>query len=290
MTETSIATASVRVSEIRKHPGSLTKLISSIKQDGLHQPITVWSDGTLISGFRRLRSHLVMGRDTIPAVFVSTIEEAAKRLRLDLEDDTCAVPMKWSEVCTLWHLLRTLDTPACAKRLDEARRRGVELRRLTQAGQRPPGRRKRPSEDYALTVISEPFGISVQTARRVEVVWQTANGVIDAPERRTKAREIMQAIDSGESIWSGHQKLMDLTPRQRVRKKKPETAPAAAAAKQLQAWEKSLPLLEGVVAGLVELGPPNPDLTWNQVGPVHTRLAAVRRTLEQQIKKMKEIA
>lgn len=290
MTETHVRTELVRVSEIRKQAGSLSKLVRSIEKDGLHHPITVWSDGTLISGLRRLRAHMVMGRDTIPAVFVHTIEEAAKRMRLDLEDDTCALPMRWSEVCTLWHLLRTLDAPACAKRMDEARRRGVELRRLTQAGQRPPGRRKRPSEDYALTVISEPYGISVQTARRVEVVWQTANGVIDAPDRRDRARAIMKDIDTGESIWSGHQKLMELTPRQRTPKKKPETTTPAAAAKQLQAWEKALPLLEGVVAGMVELGPPNPELTWNQVGPVHTRLAAVRRTLEQQIKKMKELA
>jgi ParB family chromosome partitioning protein len=287
--EVLIRCESVRMHPVRAKAGSLSALLKSIQTEGLHRPITVWSDGSLISGFRRLTAHYTLGRETIPAVFVHTIEDAAKRLLGDIQDDTCAKQMAWSEVCALWHLLRTLDAPNAAKRADEARRRGVNLRRQTQAGLRPPGRGARSSEDYALTVICEPFGISVQTARRVEVVWQTANGHTDADETlRRKAQQIMHDIDTGESIWSGHQKLMGLAPRVRDRKKKPDLTPPAEAAKQLQAWEKSLPMLEGLIVGLVELGPPNPELTWEQVGPVHARLSAVRRTLEQKIKQMKE--
>jgi hypothetical protein len=47
--------------------------------------------------------------------------------------------------------------------------------------------------------------------------------------------------------------------------------------------------MEGLVAGLVELGPPNAELTWEQVGPVHARLSAIRRDLEKMIKQMKEL-
>jgi ParB family chromosome partitioning protein len=287
--EVLIRCESVRMHPVRAKAGSLSALLKSIQTEGLHRPITVWSDGSLISGFRRLTAHYTLGRETIPAVFVHTVEDAAKRLLGDIQDDTCAKQMAWSEVCSLWHLMRTLDAPNAAKRADEARRRGVELRRQTQAGLRTPGRGARSSEDYVLTVLCEPFGISVQTARRVEVVWETANGYTDADETlRRKAQQIMHDIDTGESIWSGHQKLMGLAPRVRDRKKKPDLTPPAEAAKQLQAWEKSLPMLEGLIVGLVELGPPNPELTWEQVGPVHARLSAVRRTLEQKIKQMKE--
>jgi len=291
MEEVLIRCESVRTHPVRAKVGSLSPLVKSIQTEGLHRPITVWSDGSLISGSRRLTAHYALGRESVPAVFVHTIEDAAKRLIGDIEDETCAKKMSWSEVCTLWHLLRTLDAPAAAKRADDARRRGVELRKQTQAGLRPPGRKSRNSEDYALGVICEPFGISVQTARRVEIIWQTANGHIQIdPQRRAQAKQIMADVDTGESIWSGHQKLMGLAPRVRDRKKKPDTTPPAEAARQLTAWEKSLPILEGLIVGLVELGPPNPELAWEQVGPVHARLSAVRRTLEQKIKQMKEVS
>lgn len=287
-TERTIRTESVRIPHLRDSYGSCMALGASIRDDGLHRPVTLWKDGTLISGGRRLFAHLLIEKPGIQAVFVDNIEDGAKRMLGDNEDDQLALPWKWSEVCRLWEMLRRLDAPAAAKRADAARRRGVELRKQTQTGKRKPGRSHNRSDDYVLGVICEPFGISAATARRIEVVYHTGYGTVDAPdEKRELAREVMRAIDESGNVWANYQRLTGA--RHTVTRPRPaEVVEAAPAARQLTAWAKSLPQMEGLLAGLTELGPPNTDLTWEQVGPVHTRLMAVRRELEKMIKQMRE--
>lgn len=286
--ERTIRTESVRIPHLRASYGSCMDLSASIRDDGLHRPITLWKDGTLVSGGRRLFAHLLIEKPSIQAVFVDNIEDAAKRMLADNEDGWLARPWKWSEVCRLWEMLRRLDAPAAAQRADVARRRGVALRKQTQAGKRTPGRSHSRSDDYVLRVICEPFGISSATARRIEVVYHTGYGTTDAPDdKRELAREVMHAIDESGNVWANYQRLTGA--RHTVTRPRPvETAEAAPAARQLTAWAKSLPQMEGLVAGLTELGPPNDALTWEQVGPVHTRLMAVRREMEKLIKQMRE--
>lgn len=285
--ERTIRTESVRIPRLRDSYGSCMPLATSIRDGGLRRPITLWKDGTIISGGRRLRALLLLDEPRTQAVFVDNIEDAAKRMLADNQDDDLALPWKWSEVCRLWELLRRLDAPNAVKRIDEARRRGVELRRQTQAGTRKPGRDRSRSEDYVLCVICEPFGISAATAHRIEVVYHTGFGTADAPDdKRELAREIMADIDQGANIWPNYQRLMGV--RNTVTRPRPVvTVDPAPAARQLTAWDKSLPQMEGLVAGLIELGPPNAELTWAQVAPAHTRLMAVRRELEKIIKQMK---
>lgn len=285
-----IRTEAVRIPRLRESNGSCLPLANSIRDEGLRRPITVWSDGTLVSGQRRLVAHMLLERERIPAVFVNTIEDAAKRMLGDNQDqdDGLAVAWKWSEVCRLWEVLRRLDAPAAVKRKDAATRRGVELRRKTQAGQRKPGRSHSHSEDYVLGVICEPFGISSATARRIETIYHMGYGTTNASdEKRELAREVMADVDNNGSIWANYQRLMGhrgVVSRPRIE----VPVEPVAAAKQLTAWERSLPQMEGLVAGLAELGPPNAELIWEQVGPVHTRLMAVRRELEKIIRQMRE--
>lgn len=287
-TERMIRTELVRIPPMRTSYGSCAALAASIEATGLERPITLWRDNTLISGGRRLFAHLLLERLRIPAVIVGTIEDAAKRMLADNQADHLALPWKWSEVCRLWEVLRRLDAPAAVKRADESRRRGVELRKQTQAGQRRPGRSQSRTDDYVLGVICEPFGISGATARRIEVVYHTGYGTMPAPdEKRALARELMANIDDSGNVWANYQRL--LGERRPVSRPRPvETAEPAPAARQLAAWSKSLPQMEGLAAGLIELGPPNSDLTWDQVGPVRTRLMAVRRELEKIINQMRE--
>ncbi len=285
-----ISTESVRTPRLRDHVGALGALGASIRDEGMRHPVTLWKDGTLISGARRHRTALLAGASHIQAVFVDTIEDAAKNLLRDNEDDYLALPWKWTEVCRLWELLRRLDEPAAAIRTDQARRRGVELRRQTTSGKRKPGRDANHSEDYALTVLSGPFGVSYSTAKRLWAVYGLAYGTTEATnERREDAREAMRNIDAGESsIYANYSRLTSdrIAPVSRPRRVEPvEAAPAA---RQAAAWAKSLPQMEGLVAGLTELGPPNAELSWEQIGPTYTRLMAVRRELEKIIKQMRE--
>jgi hypothetical protein len=291
VTEQWISIEAVRTPVVRYSSGALSALGASLRDDGQRHPITLWKDGTLISGFRRHRAALLLGSASMRAVFVDTIEDAAKRLLTDGQDDYLALPMKSSEMCRLWELLRRLDEPAAKIRADEARRRGVELRRQTMRGQRPRGRTVNSSEDYVLSVLAPPFGLSESTARRLWAIYAHAVGIANTTaEKADKARVALADIDAGESsISANYERLITSraapAPRSRTR---PVPVEAADAARQRLAWARSLPQLEGLVSGLVELGPPNAELTWDEVGPVHTRLAAVRRELEKMIKQMRE--
>lgn len=299
--EMTINIEAVRVPQLRETYGDLSDLGRSIEADGLRHPITVWTDGTLISGARRLRTHFLLAGQSanfatdyrrIRAVFVDTIEDAAKRMLIDNNDEVAARPMKPSEMCRLWEVLRQLDEPAALKRADAARRRGVELRRATLAGARKPGRSRSrgAAEEYVLATVAQPFGMSESTASRLWTVYAMANSLTVAPERRERARLALEAIDAGlSSISANYTALVAkrATPLPRPAQAAPpvEVVPAA---RQLAAWSRSLPQLEGLTAGLVELGPPNPDLTWDQIGPVVAQLSTVRRSLEKIIKNMKK--
>jgi ParB family transcriptional regulator, chromosome partitioning protein len=290
----------IRIDSIRipttRDPGSCLKLAHSIRDQGLLQPITIWSDGTLISGRRRLTACILLGKNRIPGVFVDTIEDAAKRLHSDGQyvqpasaaTPDLSLPWKWSEVVRLWDVLRSLDAPAAVKRADEARRRGAELRRQTQAGKRPPGRSVNHSEDYVLCVMCEPFGVSAATAKRIEVIHRAATGRSEVyADKRELAVEVLADLDETGNVWGNYQRLTGARMTSTRRAPAPPGA-AMPAARQAAAWAKAVPQLEGLAAGLAELGPPNPEFTWEQVGPVHARLAAVRRELEKIIKQMRE--
>lgn len=298
--EMTIYIETVRVPQVRADLGDLSDLGKSIETDGLRRPITIWADGTLISGARRLRAHFLLANlpgnanfRQINAVVVDNIEEAANQLLGDNGDEQLAVPLKPSEICKLWEVLRTLDAPAAAIRLNEARRQGVELRKQTQAGKRTPGRSRSrgKGDEYVMSVLGKPFGMAEATASRLWACHRLAYTSSLTDDRRTLANQQLAAIDAGESsIWASYAALVGGTrpPVGSVRVSTPTQA--APAARQRAAWDRSLPQLEGLIAGLVELGPPNPGLTWEQVGPVHARLMKTRRDLEKIIKDMKEIA
>lgn len=279
----------IRIPTTRASYGSCLDLAESIRDEGLRRPVTLWKDGTLISGGRRVRAYMMLGEQRIPAVFVDTIEEAAKRLTIDNEDHYLALPWRWSDVCRLWEVLRRLDEPAAALRADANRRRGVELRKQTQAGKRKPGRLRSRSDDYLMSVVAPPFDVSSTTGKRVQAIFNLANSTSAPPERIVQAQEAMAAIDDGATVWNIYQRVIAESRGTPVSRPRPvPTTDPVPGARQIAAWERALPQMEGLVAGLIELGPPNTALAWDQVGPVRSRLAAVRRDLEKIIKQMRE--
>lgn len=287
--------------QIRGDLGDLSTLGASIEAEGLRHPITMWADGTLISGARRLRAHFLLANEPgksafrkIRAVVVDTIEEAAKRLLDDNAAEGHAIPLKPSEVCKLWETLRRLDEPAAARRLTEARRQGVEMRKQTQAGLRKAGRTRSrgKGEEYVMTILGPPFGLAEATASRLWAIHKLAINPSLPDDRRTQAAKSLASIDAGESsIWANYAALVSGRSAPTLRRH-PGAAPIASAApaRQRAAWDRALPQLEGLVAGLTELGHPHSDQTWEQVGPVHARLMKIRRDIEKIINGMKETA
>jgi hypothetical protein len=276
--ETLVRSDNVRIPRHRESTGSCMDLAVSIRDEGLRHPITLWKDGTLISGERRLFAHILMEIPRIPVIYVHTIEDAAKRLLEDNQDEYLSTPQTWSEICRVWQTLRRLDEPAALKRYEAAQRRGVQLRKQTMRGQRVSGRSTTRSDDYVLSVMCEPYDISYATANRVEIVWKAANGFTEEPgPRRDLAKEIMAGFDNGAPVWPGYQRYMAARPSRATGAMSPRgvaTMRSAAVAKQRAAWDRSLPQLEGLIAGLIELGPPKPGRRSARSTPALRRPAA----------------
>lgn len=278
---------------IRATTGSVAALADSIREDKMRHPITLWSDGTLISGLRRHRARLLLAHKEVRVVFVDTIEDAAKRLQIDEEDTHHAVPLKPSELCRLWGLLRTLDAPAALARHEAARRRGAELRLANKQGKRPAGRMRQRTDDYVLSVIGPAFGMSETTAGRLWAIHAMANGISKGrsatAERRVIAQDAMRSLDAGQgTIWANYARMM-------ANRAAPVSVPrpavpvkSAPVAEQLAAWERALPRMEGLVLGLTELGPPNAAVPPEHIVPVLDRLKVVRRNIEKIINQMRE--
>jgi hypothetical protein len=275
----------------------LAKLMASIENGGLRHPVTAWTGNLVISGSRRVaayRALVAMGHEqyrNISVVHVDNIEDAAKRVMEGNGDEGQSAPMKPSDLCHWWDVMRGLDAPAAARRLDEARRQGVALRRATQAGKRQPGRSHTRGRgiEYQLSILAEPFGMSEATASRLYAIHQMTQRKSLPADRRQAAADALDILDRGESsIWRSYAALLaGRNPTPNSLRAAPASTPVPAA-RQVASWDRALPKLEGMVAGLVELGPPNPDLTWHEVGPVHARLAKARRDLEKIINKMRE--
>jgi hypothetical protein len=271
---------------VRTKHRELVSLGQSLKAEGQHRPIAVWKDGTLVSGSRRLRAHLLAGANFIQGVYVDTLEDAAKQLLLDNEDDYPAVPLLPSELCRLWAVLRRLDAPAAAVRSHENRVQGADLRRLTQQGRRPPGRRGKKTEDYFLSTVAHPCGVSPTTAKRLWKIHTLATG---DDVRADAAQAALQAIDAGSStIWANYRHLCSGRTDPVIRAIPAAPVQPEAARVQRTAWDRALPQLEGLVGGLTGLGPPNAAVTWDEIGPFCSRLWGVRRNLEKIINKMRE--
>lgn len=140
-------------------------------------------------------------------------------------------------------------------------------------------------------IVGEPFGMAEATASRLWAVYRLATSPALPDNRRAQAIRAMEAIDSGESsIWASYAALISNRRATVSRVRTVAPASSAPAARQRAAYDRAVPQLEGLIAGLTELGPPHPDQTWSQVGPVHARLMKVRRDLEKIIKNMKETA
>lgn len=291
--ELEVRVEAMRMRRFRSHLGDVWKLADSMMIEGQHHPVILWRDNTVISGERRVHAALMAGKDSLKVEYVSTIEEAAAALiKQNSDNATHSKAMLWSEVASLWELLRELDKPAALRRADSNRRRGVKLRRQVQAGRREPGRGpKEGGEEYFLKVVTPPFDISAASARRILSIYRGA--VSTDPEQKDRAAfawELMADIDANGNIWANYQRwqgVRSLPPT--AANKQPATKPAAAE-KQVAAFVKAAATMSGVMDGLAALGPVHSSLTWEQVASSCAQFARVRRELEKLIKQMRETA
>lgn len=175
----------------RKDLGDIAGLAASIDKLGLIHPPTVTEDLVLVSGERRIAAYRHLGRDTIPVTVVEHLDDAAQRLRAELEENTCRKGMTASE------------THAQAKRIEALERPKAEERqeRLGRShGDDPSGS----TDPKGLTSdkVGEGVGMSGPQWKRLKHIGDRA---ADGDEQ---AAALLAEIDAGErTITNAYKKL-----------------------------------------------------------------------------------
>ena len=117
---------------IRQHVGDVTELAASMSELGLLQPLVVDSKGNLIAGWRRWVVGKQLGWKDIEVTVAHSLNDAAKQLAGERDENTCRLPFTPSEVVALGKKLEELEKPrASARRASGSR---DPLKKLNAAG------------------------------------------------------------------------------------------------------------------------------------------------------------
>lgn len=187
--------AEIKIGErIRQNVGDISALAASIKAVGLLQPVLIDDQCRLVAGQRRIAAVQMLGQDTIPAIIVKGLDDAAKRLMAERDENTCRLDLTLSEKVRVGKRLEELERPK-AKEREQAGKSSDGT-----AGGR--GKRK-PSSN-----LDEGFG------GRTDEKVGSALGISKDSYRRAKdviekaAPELIAAMDAGQvSITAAHDLL-----------------------------------------------------------------------------------
>lgn len=209
----------------RRDLGDIRALAASIEDVGLLNPVTLTREGRLVAGHRRMEAVRLLGMDSIPVRFADNLDDAAKLLRAERDENVCRLDMKPSELAALGEALLAIETDRAK---DRQRNHGGTA----------PGRQRNTSGDASGSVapgltgdsrdaVGEALGMSGRTYSELRGAYTLANDS-DAPaEHRQAAQEALDRMDAGEGIWPARQELRQ-TISNEVPQPEPEPEPGSA--------------------------------------------------------------
>lgn len=200
---------SVRVDgRYRKDLGDVGSLAKSIAETGLVNPITVTSDGRLIAGQRRLEACRSLGWETIPAVQVGALDEAAARLRAERDENVERKEMLVSERVALAAALEALERPNAERRQREARSRAGKIRHGTYAEDQDSASSSRELDaGQVRDVAAEAVGMSGVTYQRAGMVVRSAANADLPPAIKTIAKQAAIDMDATGNVAGNYNRV-----------------------------------------------------------------------------------
>ena len=175
----------------RKDLGDVTELQDSIEELGLLHPIVVTTEGKLIAGARRLEAAKNLGWEEVPVTIAQNVNEAAKELLAERDENTCRMDMKPSEAARLGMAIEEIDAE---------QRRKNRLHNLSLSRKRNGSDKSTDPSEYvklgaALDVVGPAVGMSPAIYNRAKVVVRTAEDENAEPEVRKVAQKAVQEMD-----------------------------------------------------------------------------------------------
>lgn len=181
--------------------GNLDELAKSIADVSLLNPITLTRDSRLVAGHRRLEACRRLGWSEIPVRFIDSLDDAAKLLRAERDENTCRKEMLPSELASLGEALYALESESARDRVREAADRGRATRHGLGSGEVSGAQTEEVTGD-ARDKVGEALGFSGRTFTELRNVYLTATDP-DVPEpERVLAKAALDRMDRGAGIYS----------------------------------------------------------------------------------------
>jgi ParB-like chromosome segregation protein Spo0J len=183
----------------RRDVGDLQALADSIIDVGLINPVTLTRDLRLVAGQRRMEACRLIGMDTVPVRFVDNLNDAAKLLRAERDENVCRKDMTASELYAHGKALEALERPKAAKR-QGAR---TDLTSVSADAEVTSYAARRPTAE----AVGQSIGMSAPQWSRLKHLGDRAE------EGDQAAAATLDKIDAGkETISGGYLKLRDQQP------------------------------------------------------------------------------
>jgi ParB family chromosome partitioning protein len=180
----------------RKDLGDLAGLMDSIADVDLLNPVTLTRDGRLVAGQRRLEACRRLGWAEIPVRFVDRLDDAARLLRAERDENTERKEMLPSEKASLGKALEEIERPAAAARMLAGR----------PCGYVPTGSDE-PASGKVRDLVGEALGMHGRTYEDLRFVSDLANDEEAPAEERVLAQSTLAAMDAGAGIIKPTRKL-----------------------------------------------------------------------------------
>lgn len=207
---------SVRVvNRHRTDLGNMQALMDSIEDVGLLNPITVTSDSRLVAGQRRIEACRRLGWDSVPVRVAANLDEAARLLRAERDENLERKEMLPSEKASLGEALLAIEAEKARERQRQAGRefgRGIAS---DERGTSYPERGGEPGSEQnkARSVVGEALGMSGSSYGDLRFVHRVANGMhhpsepAPAEDIQRFAQSCMAEIDRTGKIARGSKSL-----------------------------------------------------------------------------------
>lgn len=162
--------------------GDLAPLAESIRAVGLIHPPVVNSRLELVAGQRRLEAVKSLGWAEVPVVVTGSLDEALVSLRAEMDENTCRLDMRPTELVELGRRLEELERPAANARIQANQAKPGEGK--VGGGNFPP-----PDAGKTRDKVGEAVGVSGKT-------YEKARAVVEAAEADPEAfEEVVREMD-----------------------------------------------------------------------------------------------
>lgn len=259
----------------RKDVGDLSELMTSIREIGLLNPITVTEDGSLLAGQRRLEAFRKLGLDSIPARVAFDLGDAVERLKAERDENTARKPMTPEELVSLGKALEALETPKARER--QGTRNDIE---------KPPVQmNKKSSFGPTRDAVAEAIGMSPTSYYRARVVVDAAADPTAEPEERERASAALAEMNETGRVSGPYETVIGNRQPGGVPRSKYSLDKAAG---QRRAIASAVGTLSGIAHGLRQFTGIHPDITNVEAAQWVGGLRESRNAISMLIKLLKE--